>query len=149
MIKQQVSETKTASSKPQGLPDEKLLKDLGFKYLSEKAHVQKTLAIAYEHYLRLTEDAWEFINSGKNGFTTTMIKDYGNEFPPMEILSALKQAKERKCFGEFMIAHEGKDPILLGRVKNGWKFFSIGHRPFVIAHWGDDFDPEWLEKSME
>lgn len=154
MIKQQVTETRTASSKLKGLPDEKQLKDLGFeklsKKLSKRKHLKKMLAIAYEHYLRLTEKASIFLTMGSYwGNVVVSIRDYSGEIPPSDVLLALKKAQERKCFGEYRIILKGKDPILLGRVI-GWKSNrSLGHREFVIAHWGDDFDPEWLEKSME
>jgi len=136
------AKTKQKSDTMSRPPDAKQLQELGFDWLSQKSDICRRLAIAYEHYNRISEDSWAHVHAYSD---ITSIAKWAGGVPPSYVLAALKQAKERKCFERFDIFSLHHDPLLMGFVSDVFSW----HIPFVVAHWGDDIDPTWLEKNTD
>lgn len=130
------------------LPDSKQLQELGFEWLSRFADAKRRLAIAYEHYKRISEDSWSHVYAYCK---QVKISNWCGEVPPLHVLNALKEAKTRGCFESFWIYTYKSDPMLIGIVSFGidGRESLTFERPFVIGHWGDDIAPEWLEQNTD
>lgn len=110
---------------------------------------KRRLAIAYEHYRFVTHEKMEAYRArlkkatykpnpqrsewGKwKDLSFTPLEMY-QKVPPPAVLKAIKEARGRKCFDSFSVAHivEVKDPIVFGRIQNCTD-------SFFIARWDDD-----------
>lgn len=125
---------------------------LGFKkahgIVQRLAEKKRKLAIAYEHFrfvkqekvddfnkkLRVkTEIRTGVMGSSYQQLSFTPVENY-EKVPPTEVLDALEQAQDLRCFDSFEVAHiveVKEDPILFGRI-NGCS------DRFFISQWDQD-----------
>lgn len=150
--------------------DTSLLKELGFKTAAEGLEFKKEqgrkMLVAYENYRFVTPEIFERfrkelrkktekqVSQGQGwGPVTTYDQlafisiDKYSEVPPMEVLNAMKEAKERGCFDYFEVAkietvEVRPDPILFGGIK-GCK------DKFFVAQWENDVKIEDILKDNE
>lgn len=142
---------KTVTEKPTETAEsqyERLMR-LGMTKAAEKISNALRLQFAYEHYLFVSAERiakfnaqlrQETIEENRKVWTYKKLVfiplDKYPEVPPSNVLEALAQAKEHKCFDTFEVAkiewvEEIKDPILFGRID------GCPDR-FFISQWDDD-----------
>lgn len=144
------------------------LEELGFKAAAEslkgKRELARKMRIAFEFHRVVTPENIKQFNeellqrtrkvTDKYGSYThqylqfTPVESYG-EIPPPEALALLREAKQRNCFDQFVVATIGTtsvskvpDPILFGQIKGDQNYY-------FIAQWDDDVRIEDILKEDE
>lgn len=142
---------------------EERLEQLGMTAAANKVkqvrEKKRKMMLAYEFYRCISPEKIQEFNDklarertpSTVGFGYTIkqlkmipLRDY-TETPPPEVLTALEEAINRRCFDYFEIAKIETvkvDPLLLGRIK------GCGDR-FYIAGWDDDVKIEDILKENE